>query len=246
MNLPYLNAGVAILSYIDFNFLFEYKINGVSTKSFIRKKTSDSDAFRGVILWEEYNSLLDLHENDIRFIIDAGANIGFTSLYLNRYFQNATIIAIEPDDGNFEFLERNIRINNIQKIFPIKRALWTNNNSLEISNSFADGREWSKQVKEAPNMSKEKLKGITLNQIVEKFDFPSIDILKIDIEGAEIELFKDQLFFEVLKEKVKCLIIEVHYKDELLDLIYSKMEEYGFDGKEVGAVILFNKIKKSF
>lgn len=242
----YLNSGIRILSYIDGNFLIEYKINGVSTKSYIRNKTSDSDTFRGVILWGEYNSLLDYKENNLKYIIDAGANIGFTSLFLNRHFADASIVAIEPDNGNFKIFEKNIEINKIQNIIPLKRALWVNNDSLEITNDFADGREWSLQVKKAENKMNLQVNGITLNQIMEMHNFPYIDILKIDIEGAERELFHDDDFLEVIKNKVKRMIIEIHYKDELLDLIYSKMEKCGFEGKEIDEVTLFNKVKNGF
>lgn len=242
----YLNSGIRILSYIDGNFLIEYKINGVNTRSYIRNKTSDSDTFRGVILWGEYNSLLDYKENNLKYIIDAGANIGFTSLFLNRHFPDANIVAIEPDNGNFKFFEKNIEINKIKHIIPVKRALWVNNDSLEISNDFADGREWSLQVKKAVNKINLQVNGITLNQIMEMYNFPYIDILKIDIEGAERELFHDDDFLEVIKHKVKRMIIEIHYKDELHDLIYSKMEKCGFEGKEIDEVTLFNKVKNDF
>ena len=170
----YLNSGIRILSFIDSNFLIQYKINGVITKSFLRNKSSDFDAFRGVILWNEYSSVLGCNAYNVKYIIDAGANIGFTSLYFNRHFPNANIIAIEPDNNNFISLKKNIEINQIHKIFATKRALWIDNDNLEISNDFADGREWSLQVKKVVNSMNQKVEGITLNQIVKFIIFHTL------------------------------------------------------------------------
>lgn len=78
------------------------------------------------------------------------------------------------------------------------------------------------------------------------YNFPYIDILKIDIEGAERELFNDENFLQLIKNKVKQLIIEIHYKDIIHDKIINIMDRYGFEIKEAGEVTLFNKFKSQF
>ena len=54
-------------------------------------------------------------------IIDGGANVGMSVLYLKQQHPSATILAFEPDEMNFELLNKNIKSFNLTKTAPIKK-----------------------------------------------------------------------------------------------------------------------------
>ena len=56
----------------------------------------------------EYEPLDDL--DDIRLVVDCGANVGYASAYFLSHFPQARVIAVEPDDQKFEALRRNLVI----------------------------------------------------------------------------------------------------------------------------------------
>ncbi len=76
------------------------------TRVIIRRFTSDIPVFRQVFLKKQYKSQADSmvrnkEENLIQYIVDAGANIGCTTLFLKRIFPHAHIVSIEPEGGNY-------------------------------------------------------------------------------------------------------------------------------------------------
>lgn len=182
----------------------------------IRKYTSDIFVFSQVVIKEEYYPIVELVKNtikqeDIRLIVDAGANVGMTSLYFSSFFNNSRIIAIEPDLSNFKQLNKNIVLNNLQeKIVPLNNALWINKtDKLSINSEFRDGENWAKSVKLSND--NDNVIPITLSEIIDNSNLPDvIDILKIDIEGAESELFNSTDFLNILSCNVRFLCVEIH------------------------------------
>lgn len=111
------------------------------------------------------------------------------------------MIAIEPEPGNFKLLCRNIR--RYTNIFPLQAGLWNKEGHLRISNST--GESWSFRVSEAAEDTG--IPAISIDRILEKYGITSIDVLKIDIEGAEVEVLSGHPNWLGC---VKNLIIELH------------------------------------
>lgn len=241
----YQDAGVEIvLPRKDF-FLFSTHINNKQSSFYLRKHSSDFDVFTGVIVWKEYDIVLkyfkDNSNGQVRYIVDVGSNIGLTAIFFNRYFPTASIICIEPDFSNYEMLERNLKVNGVENVITLNKALWVDDSNLQISRDFRDGRDWSLTVKRAEKDVDTGIKGVALNQVLLSGNIPHIDLLKIDIEGGEKVLFYDKDFLDVLKHKVRCLVIEIHEEVQISDRIYLVMEEFGFVLKERESVCLFLK-----
>lgn len=181
----------------------------------IRKYTSDIFVFSQVIINEEYYPIVELVKNttkqeDIKLIVDAGANVGMTSLYFSSFFNDSKIIAIEPELSNFKQLNKNIVLNKLQeKIVSFNNALWINRtDKLSINSEFRDGENWAKSVRLSNDND---ILPITLSEIVDNSNLPNvIDILKIDIEGGESELFNSIDFLNILSCNVRFLCIEIH------------------------------------
>lgn len=89
------------------------------------------------------------------------------------------------------------------------------------------------------------IKAITITEILRQFNYNQIDILKIDIEGAEKELFSEN--YKDWLGKVDVLIIELHdrMKKGCSDSFYSAVKQYDFNKTEKGENIILTKKKCS-
>ena len=116
-------------------------------------------------------------------IYDCGANIGTSVLYFKRMFPKARVKAFEADPKILKILERNISSNKITNIETIGKAVWINNGGVEFSLEGADGSSiFGKK-------NKVKISSIRLKDFLDNED--KIDLLKMDIEGAEVEVIRD-------------------------------------------------------
>ena len=193
--------------------------NGNGLKCCVRKKnSSDIQVYEQVFLKKEYKALADLildsgKPEHIRFVIDAGANIGFTSIYLHQFFPLAHFIVIEPDEKNFEQMKKNFQLNSIENTEMLLSGLWTSDGWLQINRDADSGKEWSYRVTASDKPTT--LKSISFSTILNNSEFSIIDILKIDIEGGEAELFSIEAIISPVLQKTRFLAMEIH--DHLAD-----------------------------
>ena len=99
------------------------------------KNHEDRYSFYELFLQKQYNFKFDFEP---KLIIDAGANIGYASVYFAIKYPNAKIIALEPSEENFQLLQRNVR--NYPNVTPVQCALWKDNNGVVIQNPDAGNR----------------------------------------------------------------------------------------------------------
>jgi len=141
-------------------------------------------------------------EKDPAYIIDCGANIGLSAVYFATTFPNATILAIEPDENNFRILQKNIAP--YKNIIALKKAVWHHRTVMETVDTGNGG--WAVQTKESSTGSG--IEGVTIQELVSEYKFQRIDLLKIDIEGAEQELFSEN--YDSWLSITSCIAIELH------------------------------------
>jgi FkbM family methyltransferase len=200
----------------------------------IRKNSSDLGILTEILIRKEYESLVKRISisqplDSIEYIVDAGANIGCTTAYFKKIFPKATIIAVEPDDNNFNLLSENIKLNKLENVYPIKAGIWNKSVRLGLSSDFRDGRECSLTVFELDDEnSSEGIEAVSLEQIRNKFSMPRIDILKIDIEGAERFLFDTEENSQRNLFGVKYLALEIHDEFGIRSQIEGQLESNGF------------------
>jgi FkbM family methyltransferase len=225
-------------------------VQNKETTLFLRPYTSDWKVFKQVMIEEEYMPLVELIRKkniaeDIRLIVDVGANIGLTTFFLKKYFKNAEIVAVEPCIANVNCLVKNMKNNNIDGIYVETRALWINDTDLlQLSDDFRDGDYWSKSVKKAIHPKNEAIKAITLKKIIDEYSKENkfIDILKIDIEGTEAVLFNNAEFLKILKDRVLYLCIEIHDEFNCRKSILQELESSMFECFDIGqTTFCYNK-----
>ena len=117
-------------------------------------------------------------------IYDCGANIGMSCLYFKKLYPNAKIKAFEADPKIAKVLENNLAKNGVLNgIEIINSAVWIDEKGIEFSSEGADGGSIY------GNENKIKMSSIRLKEFLKKEE--KVDMLKIDIEGAEYEVLKD-------------------------------------------------------
>lgn len=141
----------------------------------------------------------DLELGAPRYIIDAGAHVGMTSVFFALKYPDAQIIALEPEPANFAMLRANAAM--YPQIVPINAGLWSKETFLKITNP--DANSWSFIVEEAA----EGIKAVSIASLLSQFDWPRIDVLKIDIEGSEVEVLNHS---DAWMDKVGSLVVETH------------------------------------
>jgi len=146
-------------------------------------------------------------------MIDIGANVGAYSILSRHNFQK--IIAVEPGKESLDILQQNISLNNINNITVIPKAVTNKKGFVKLYKASAlvnySTENKSESYLEVPTT--------TLDELLQPFSI--IDLVKIDVEGAELEVIRSGL---ELMDRVKNLIIEVRqkYEDEIISLMSEK------------------------
>ncbi len=203
-----INLGLKIMNFINkIVTLIIIKIYKLKYKNLIiRKGTTDSAVFRSIFLFKEFKLPIKITP---KLIIDAGAYTGLSALYYSSKYPSAKIICIEPENSNFEILENNTK--NLPNITRIKAALYYKNAFLKIKDTGTG--KWGFVVKEVFESENFDIKAITIEEILKKSGYDKIDILKLDIEGSEKQLFSKN--YQTWLEKVNIIVLELH--DRIVD-----------------------------
>jgi FkbM family methyltransferase len=133
-------------------------------------------------------------------ILDCGANIGISSLYFKTIYPNATLIAFEPDESLAVIFEKNMAQNSIRNYTLHRAAVWTENGTISFDNKGSEASSIDVSGNSSFQVPTVKLAAILAGQ-------NHIDLLKIDIEGAEYPVVQD---IENELHKVHHLFIEYH------------------------------------
>jgi FkbM family methyltransferase len=172
----------------------------------LRKKSTDLLAYHQIFTFKEYDMDLGFVP---KFIIDAGANIGLATVFFSKKFPEAKIISIEPEQNNFSMLESNTV--SFKNVTCIKKALSNiANRRINVVDKGLGNWGFVTQNQNQNDNSKiiDSVTTITIDEILLDYNLNHIDLLKIDIEGGEKQLF--ECHYENWLPKTKCIVIELH------------------------------------
>jgi FkbM family methyltransferase len=191
------------------------------TRRTIRLRTDSSDigTYNQIFVRREYDFSYLPHAAQFRSskdvtdsraqgvtIVDCGANVGCSVMWFANEFPGAKIVAIEPDLANFELLNQNVA--DLDDVRTIRAALWSSETRVVISNP--DAKAWAFRTEAAEgNMDPERplIDTVTMDGLLANNTESTSVIVKIDIEGAEQEVFSKNTSWLRL---VDLLIIELH------------------------------------
>jgi FkbM family methyltransferase len=172
-----------------------------ATPMLLRPRTSDLPMFSQTFIEQQY--AFDL-EKEPMTIIDAGANIGTASCYFAARFPKAKILALEPDPSNYGMLCRNVA--HLSQVIPLQTALWWKPGTLHLVTA---GRHKSQVEVREPDAQpgNAEVEAVTMGDLIARHGLTFIDLLKIDIEGAEKSLFEKA---DGWIDRVAVIAVELH------------------------------------
>jgi FkbM family methyltransferase len=171
----------------------------------VRSHTSDLAVFRQIFVHREYRCLDAVP--GARVVIDCGANVGYSAAYFLSRYPAARLIAVEPDEGNFHQLERNLAPYG-SRTLCLHTGVWGRCTGLVMSDEpFGDNREWARTVREAHPGERATMAAVDIGTLLARTGEERISILKIDIEGAEEAVFRALCPW---LDRVDNLVIELH------------------------------------
>lgn len=153
------------------------------------RSNNGSDVFIVSEVFEELCYEVPAKKN-MHYIIDLGANAGFTAIYFSRLFPDASIVCIEPMPNNVAILKQNLQINKVNAIVK-QAAISVSDGILQMDISANDyghkvhGITFGKDV----GTQTVGVEAVSINSLLKELNWPQIDLLKIDIEGYEGVLF---------------------------------------------------------
>jgi FkbM family methyltransferase len=139
-----------------------------------------------------------------RVIIDGGAFIGDLTCLWASEFPDARIIGLEPNVENFELASQNSRPFG-ERVTLLQSGLWSECCRLNI-----DGTERGARVSVCKK-GRGMVDAVGLGTLLKKFSLDSVDILKLDIEGAEKEVLSERCIAWL--DRISCIIGEFHGKE---------------------------------
>lgn len=164
-------------------------------------------------------------------IIDTGAHVGLATLYFKSKYPDAHIIAFEPNPNIFPILEENMSYNGINNVELYNIALGKKE---EVRTFYIDdtGNDWFSTSGFIKNSWKHIQSTVDIKVKVDKLSKyirGSVDLLKMDIEGAEGEVLEELDHAKKLKD-IRNIIIEFHPVDNKKpNSILKILKSNGFD-----------------
>lgn len=209
------------------------RVPGVRHPLHVRAGTSDVETFEEVFVAREYD--LPFTDMNPGHILDLGANVGFASVHFAARWPRARILAVEPAAHNAAPLERNTR--NWQGISRIQAAVWARPAHVTIANPLASANAF--QMCESSDPPGAPIEAFTVPQLMSHLGCAHVDLLKMDVEGAEAEIFRSGTEW---LDRVSVMIVELH--DRIVpgcaEALFQALQRRRFRQEIVGANLAFD------
>ncbi len=171
--------------------------------------SSDMSVLGQIFVDEEYACLRDL--KNVSVVLDLGANVGFSAVYFLSSFPGSRLVAVEPDERNVAVCKVNLMPYGNRALL-LHGAAWSERTQLRLSrDTFGDGREWSTQVRSPADGSAGEIEAWDVGTLIDMTGAEQVDLLKVDIERAELAVFGDGA--KRWLPRVRNICIELHGPD---------------------------------
>jgi len=161
-----------------------------------------------------------------QIFIDVGANVGSYAICLAKTFQY--VIAIEPHPINVEILRNTMDMNSIGNVHIIEKALWDEDRVVHLHQRYkndlaSDTRTFEKKTETDGKRKETFIKSFAVQAITLDSLFLEPDCIKIDADGAELEILGGMK--KTIKRYKPILVIEIHHV-------------FGVENKDVDDIVL--------
>ena len=184
------------------------RVRGSRHPVFVRPGSSDAGVLLQVFGERQYGCV-GAEAPPVRTIVDGGGNVGLTTAYLLGRYPQARAALVEPDAANLAVARRTLAPYG-GRVQLVQAALWPDATPLRLVRAAAPGGEWAVRAEPCPPGLAPDSAGVTLAEVFDRAGFAAVDLLKLDIEGAEAELFAPAARPERWLPRVRRLVIELH------------------------------------
>ena len=203
-------------------------VPGHPVRLFVRLGTTDNAVFSDIYRRQEYGWKFAAPP---KVIVDAGAYTGLSTAFFAMRYPDAQIIAIEPDVQNFELLLQNTA--SFENVRAVHAALWTESGTVSLTDP-GDGA-WGLRLKESDNIDRSEaprpatqVRAVTISEIMREHELEKIDLLKMDIEGSEKEVFSNADSWIASVEAI-CLELHDRFKAGCSRAFFKAVEEFSIE-----------------
>ncbi|WP_165760281.1 FkbM family methyltransferase [Niastella populi] len=198
-------------------YLFQF--NKQQQPFYLRTYAGDLQIFYD-IFWRSIYQFPDPLFKRAKTIVDLGGHIGFTAAWLHWHCPNAKVYTVEADESNYALLTKNLQPQLANGVIIADHAAISNSNGTVYlqRSKHSYNSQLSGMVTNFP------VPGIRLQQFLQQHRLTHIDLIKIDIEGAEFFLFTDDTEWLTITDTI---IVEIH-SEENLQLFTKAVTPYGF------------------
>jgi FkbM family methyltransferase len=167
--------------------------------------STDAVVLYEILVTDEYSHIGDL--GSPKFIIDGGANVGFASLHFLHRYPAAKIVAVEPDPKTMELCRKNLAPFSA-RVTIIQGAVWNRAGRISLE---PQREEWTTSVRNAEEGEDASIEAFTVPWLISAGGGGPVDLLKLDVEGAEREIFEPDSVQWL--PSVRNIVIELHGPD---------------------------------
>lgn len=205
------------------------RVPGLSHPVYLRADGTDLNCFWQI--FGQRDCAIDLPRPP-RAIVDGGAHIGFASIYFANRFPQATIIAVEPEAANYALARQNLAP--YPNVHLVRGGIWCRDAWLAIKNPHAD--LWAFRVLEVAEHAEGSCQGHSIESLLRRFGLDGAELVKLDIEGAEVEVFgRGSLRW---LDRAEAVVIELHGR-EAERVVGQAMNALGLAHRRRGEKVIF-------
>jgi FkbM family methyltransferase len=179
----------------------------------LRPGTRDAETVISSVVRKEYGQV-EL-ATDPQWMVDAGAYIGDTAAFFLSRYPNLKVIALEPNPPSHAMAAENLRPYADRAVL-LKKGLWSADQTLRLA-----GDSTGMSVSDAGF----EIECVSIPRLLQEFAIPRLNILKMDIEGAEEQIFSSKP--EQWLDRVDLILMEIHGAS-IEALISRVLSERGF------------------
>ena len=206
----------------------------VKSEVSLREVGSDIHTFTEVFKEQVYRDLLS-HVKECRTVIDLGANIGLAALYFTTHYPDCKLLAVEPHPGTYQMLRMNLKdLISAKRCRTLRAAVWGKETVLvgEALDAPEHYSTFAMHEAASAGSAEQQTIGLSMPGIIAESGFDTVDILKVDIEGAEVELFKGDVSW---LNRVRSIAIEFHADSREAAEFDGLMQQHGFRVIDTGS-----------
>jgi FkbM family methyltransferase len=138
--------------------------------------------------------------------LDVGANVGkYTLRAAILVGESGKVIAVEPNKGNFRVLVKNIELNKLQNCIPFNIAASSTDGEVTL---FLGPNSAEHSIVQDFGRGSYRIRARALDKVLNETGIEKVDIIKIDVEGAELEVLEGLNM--TLKKENPLIVIEIH------------------------------------